>query len=138
MMIPEHEIFVHYIDHLGNNEAVTKNEDGSYSIFLDPALSYEMQHEKYEHALRHIQNHDFEKENVQEIEAQAHNTVAPAVVPIAQNSTQTPRPARKRRRRTSTSARQWKECEERVAFMSKYDRDYAFKQGENRWLYGGL
>ena len=138
MMIPEHEIFVHYIDHLGNNEAVTINEDGSYSIFLDPALSYEMQHEKYEHALRHIQNHDFEKENVQEIEAQAHNIVAPAVVPIAQNSTQTPRPARKRRRRTSTSARQWKECEERVAFMSKYDRDYAFKQGESRWLYGGL
>ena len=138
MMIPEHEIFVHYIDHLGNNEAVTINEDGSYSIFLDPALSYEMQHEKYEHALRHIQNHDFEKENVQEIEAQAHNIVAPAVVPIAQNSTQTPRPARKRRRRTSTSTRQWKECEERVAFMSKYDRDYAFKQGENRWLYGGL
>ena len=138
MMIPEHEIFVHYIDHLGNNEAVTKNEDGSYSIFLDPALSYEMQHEKYEHALRHIQNHDFERENVQEIEAQAHNIVAPAVVPIAQNSTQAPRPARKRRQRTSTSARQWKECEERVTFMSKYDRDYAFKQGENRWLYGGL
>ena len=138
MMIPEHEIFVHYIDHLGNNEDVTKNEDGSYSIFLDPALSYEMQHEKYEHALRHIQNHDFEKENVQEIEAQAHNIVAPAVVPIAQNSTQAPRPARKRRRRTSTSARQWKECEERVTFMSKYDRDYTFKQGENRWLYGGL
>ena len=34
MMIPEYEIFVHYIDHLGNNEAVTKNEDGSYSYFL--------------------------------------------------------------------------------------------------------
>lgn len=138
MMIPEHEIFVHYIDHLGNNEDVTKNEDGSYSVFPDPALSYEMQHEKYEHALRHIKNHDFEKENVQEIEAQAHKKATPAIVPIAQNSTQTPRPARKRRRRTSTSARQWKECEERVAFMSKYDRDYAFKQGENRWLYGGL
>lgn len=138
MMIPEHEIFVHYIDHLGNNEAVTINEDGSYSVFLDPALSYEMQHEKYEHALRHIQNHDFEKENVQEIEVQAHNIVAPVVVPIAQNSTQTPPPARKRRRRTSTSARQWKECEERVTFMSKYDLDYAFKQSENRWLYGGL
>lgn len=138
MMILEHEISVHYIEHLGNKEAVTQNEDGSYSVFLDPALSYEMQHEKYEHALRHIQNHDFEKENVQEIEAQAHKKAAPAVVPTAQNSTQTPHPARKHRRRTSTSARQWKECEERVAFMSKYDRDYAFKQGESRWLYGGL
>lgn len=73
MMIPEHEIFVHYIDHLGNNEAVTINEDGSYSIFLDPALSCEMQHEKYEHALRHIQNHDFEKENVQEKDERIHD-----------------------------------------------------------------
>ena len=90
MMIPEHEIFVHYIDHLGNNEAVTINEDGSYSIFLDPALSYEMQHEKYEHALRHIQNHDFEKENVQEIEAQAHKKATPAVVPIMQDSNSPP------------------------------------------------
>ena len=138
MMIPEHEIFVHYIDHLGNNEAVTINEDGSYSVFLDLALSYEMQHEKYEHALRHIQNHDFEKENVQEIEAQAHNIAAPAVVPIAQNSTQTPRPARKRRRQTSTSARQWKECEERVAFMNKYSPGWVEKEWEHNWLYKGI
>lgn len=86
MMIPEHEIFVHYIDHLGVNEAVTQNEDGSYSVFLDPALSYEMQHEKYDHALRHIRSHDFEKENVQEVEAQAHKKATPAVVPIVQNS----------------------------------------------------
>lgn len=138
MTILEHEILVHYVDHLGNDEAVTQNEDGTYSIFLDPQLSFEAQKKKYEHALRHIQNHDFDRENVQEIEAQAHNSVSPSIIPLAQAISNNSKPARKRRRRSGTSARQWKECEERVAFMSKYDRDYAFKQGENRWLYGGL
>lgn len=138
MTILEHEILVHYVDHLGNDEAVTQNEDGTYSIFLDPRLSYEEQRKKYEHALRHIQNHDFERENVQEIEAQAHAPMSPSIIPLAQAISNNSKPTRKRKRRSSTSARQWKECEERIAFMSKYDRDYAFKQGENRWLYGGL
>lgn len=53
-------------------EAVTENEDGSYTIFIEQALSHEEQCKKFVHALKHILGDDFSKENVQEIEAAAH------------------------------------------------------------------
>ena len=55
------------------NEMVIKNEDGSYTILINAKLSDQGQLLAYEHALRHIINEDFEKENVQEIEADAHS-----------------------------------------------------------------
>lgn len=54
------------------NEAVTKNEDDSYTIFLNARLSYEKQLEAYAHAIRHIKNGDFEKRDVGIIETEAH------------------------------------------------------------------
>ena len=52
-------------------EAVTKNEDGGYSVFINPHLSTEEQRQAYAHALIHIENH-FNGGNVQEIEEEAH------------------------------------------------------------------
>ena len=52
---------------------IIKNEDGSYTILINAKLSDQGQLLAYEHALRHIINEDFEKENVQEIEADAHS-----------------------------------------------------------------
>lgn len=63
-------------------EMVVQNEDGSYTIFLNSRLNWENQMIGYVHAMKHITGHDFEKENVQEIEAQAHRESAPAVAPI--------------------------------------------------------
>ena len=38
-MIPRQEAFVYYSDNLDSNEAVTMNEDGSYSFFGSSAIT---------------------------------------------------------------------------------------------------
>lgn len=54
------------------NEMVVPNEDGSYTILINAGLNYESQLKAYEHAMSHITNDDFSKDNVQEIEYYAH------------------------------------------------------------------
>lgn len=56
---------------VGINETVTPCADG-YTIYLSDKLSAEKRMEAYEHAMHHINNLDFEKYDVQEIEADAH------------------------------------------------------------------
>lgn len=53
-------------------EQLVKNADNSYTIFLNARLSQESLIKSYYHALRHIKENDFEKDNVQEIEKIAH------------------------------------------------------------------
>ena len=53
-------------------EQLIKNDDDSYTIFLNARLSQESRIKSYYHALKHIQEHDFGKKNVQEIEIQTH------------------------------------------------------------------
>lgn len=55
------------------HEVVVTNEDGSYTIIINARLSSEAQHKAYRHALRHIRSNDFEKDDVQQIEADAHD-----------------------------------------------------------------
>ena len=45
---------------------------GGYTIYLDPRQSFESMRDSYKHALSHIEHHDFEKDNVQDIETKAH------------------------------------------------------------------
>lgn len=61
-----------FLDGMRTNEAVTENEDGSYTIFINERLCEEKRLKSFRHALNHITNFDFEKENVQEIEKNAH------------------------------------------------------------------
>ena len=66
------DIYVYYIqlpDHI--NEAVLSCSDG-YTIYIDPRQSEDGLKRSYEHALTHIQNGDFFKMDVQNIENQAH------------------------------------------------------------------
>jgi len=51
--------------------AVTKNEDGSYTIFINCNDSAEKQRETYLHECSHINSDDFCKEDVQFIEWKA-------------------------------------------------------------------
>lgn len=51
---------------------VVKNEDDTYSIFINAKLNYEQQYEALNHELAHINNTDFEKQDVEEIEIQNH------------------------------------------------------------------
>lgn len=55
-------------------EAVTENEDGSYTIFINAKLNQERQRTAYIHAMRHILGNDFQKDDVQSIEYWTHKT----------------------------------------------------------------
>lgn len=54
------------------NEVVTKNEDDSYTIFINAKLSHEKQLKVYAHAMKHIERGDFEKCDADQIEFEAH------------------------------------------------------------------
>ena len=66
------DIYV-YFEHLpdGINEVIRPCL-GGYTIYLDPRQSFESMRDSYKHALSHIEQNDFEREDVQEIEKQAH------------------------------------------------------------------
>lgn len=55
----------------GVNEMVTPC-DGGYTVYIDSRLSHEKMLEAYKHAVEHIENDDFDKICVQEIEDEAH------------------------------------------------------------------
>lgn len=64
---------VRFIKMNGNvKEAVTKNEDDSYTIFIENRLCKEAQNDAFLHAIRHILNNDFDKMDVNQIELEAH------------------------------------------------------------------
>ena len=62
-----------YFEHLpdGINEMIAPCL-GGYTIYLDPRQSFESMRNSYKHALIHIQNNDFNKLDVQNIEEKAH------------------------------------------------------------------
>lgn len=61
-----------YFEHLpdGINEMIAPCL-GGYTIYLDPRQSFESMRDSYMHALSHIEQNDFENEDVQDIEQQA-------------------------------------------------------------------
>ena len=72
------EVYVYLVDlPSGVNEMVTPCGDGNYTVYLSAKLSSIGQQRAYEHALHHIQNHDFQKADVQQIESEAHGLIIP-------------------------------------------------------------
>ena len=63
---------VFFMDGMKTNEAVTENEDGSYTIFVNNNLCESKRMRAIHHAIKHIRGRDFEKADVQEIETDAH------------------------------------------------------------------
>lgn len=59
------------------NEMVFENEDGSFTIMINSRLSHNRQLIAYNHAMKHIKNDDFQKQDIQMIEAIAHATETP-------------------------------------------------------------
>lgn len=53
-------------------EAVTENEDGSYTIFIEENLSQSEREREFLHAMKHIAGDDFSSSDVQIIEYDAH------------------------------------------------------------------
>lgn len=55
------------------SEQVIKNKDDSYTILLNARLSHERHLESYKHAMKHILEEDFEKQDTSKIEFDAHS-----------------------------------------------------------------
>lgn len=62
------------LEGMKTNEAITENEDGSYTIFVNPNLCESKRMKAIRHALNHIKDGDFGEEDVQEIESKAHKS----------------------------------------------------------------
>lgn len=54
-------------------EQLVKNDDDSYTIFLNARLTQESRVKSYIHDLKHIEENDFFKENADKIEFDTHN-----------------------------------------------------------------
>lgn len=68
------DINVAFMDNpFGIKGSVNVNRDGSYTILINPRLSWEEQRKTYLHELSHIRDNDFEKNNVQNIENDSHD-----------------------------------------------------------------
>lgn len=84
----DEDVYVQLFD-FGRNtcvsEAVTLNDDGSYTVFISARLSTERQRQAVAHALEHINHGDFRKHDVQQIEAEAHGLTVPGP-PITEDS----------------------------------------------------
>lgn len=63
-------VFTKLPDHI--NEMVSKGSDNFFTIYINPNQSQEGIERSYMHALQHIKKGDFEKNDVQAIEADAH------------------------------------------------------------------
>ena len=66
------DIFIYLID-LPVNEVVAPCGPFEYTIYINARLSQKRQYEAFKHALNHIQNEDWEKDNIQSIERAAHD-----------------------------------------------------------------
>ena len=114
-------------------EQVTKNTDGSYTIFLNAKFNQEYRAQAYQHALEHIQNGDFDREteNVQNIELAAHGLQSA----ISQDSTKmqqtTSKPHRRKRRRNRA---QEQYAQDRLNFILEHCDSFAI--AERNYLYG--
>lgn len=70
-------INIGFLEHApaGFHGMVVKNDDGFYTILLDPNDTYERRLQTVRHELEHILNDDFNKSDIQLIEAEAHKEV---------------------------------------------------------------
>jgi len=69
------KIYTYYVSlPEGVNEAVMPCLDG-YTIYIDDTLDEEQQKKAFVHAMSHIANNDFDKDDVQDIEAEAHEVM---------------------------------------------------------------
>ena len=56
----------------GIDEFITEMPDGNYTIYLEASNTREQWESSYLHALKHIEEYDFQKTDAQEIEYKAH------------------------------------------------------------------
>lgn len=71
-------VFVHLVDLPESVKGrVIPNEDDTYTIVINSKISHDAQLLTYQHEIEHIKNGDFQKSDVQQIEAIAHSASEP-------------------------------------------------------------
>lgn len=114
------------------NEIVIENEDGTYTVVIDAQLSNEGRLHAYEHAWKHINNNDFERNNVQHIEVVAHDTQA---LEEKQFEEKYPNYTRHLRRRRAQRRKRQRDMEKKISFLQENGHDF-FGSAEENYLYG--
>jgi hypothetical protein len=66
------DIYVYIVDMPTTAAELVMPCNGGYTIYLNARLSYQDRVKAYLHALGHVERNDFEKEDVQKIEMEAH------------------------------------------------------------------
>lgn len=69
---PKDDIFVYLVD-IPVNEAVCPCGAFGYTVYINAKLSEEGRRRAYNHALKHIEGRDWEQDDVQTIESEAHS-----------------------------------------------------------------
>lgn len=121
--------------HKRGKEMVVENEDGSYTILINSRLAYSGQLAAYKHAMKHIENNDFQGENVQSIESAAHELT------ISEDAERIPsakylqriKAIQARRRKIQ---RQLKELQNDMDYLRDMGAVDDFARAEQQWLYG--
>lgn len=135
MTTPDVNVIVMDFPNTKEKEMITENPDGSYTIFINTRFSYDTQLKAYQHAMQHIENQDFEKADVQMIEA------------VARREEKKPIPANKFAERIERLLRERKKIqrklrrkEREIAFIIENypggPNDYFMKRAEGYWAYG--
>lgn len=119
---------------LKGNEFVTKNEDDSYTVFINARIGYQAQLDAYQHAIRHIENDDFEKNDVQQIEAVAHGLADPEEPAMPAKMFEAR--IRRLRREQAQIRRELEQYERMLGWMPEVSDDEALARLRGRWLYG--
>lgn len=137
MTTPDVNIFLVNFSAPGN-EMVVQNEDDSYTILINAKLSQDGQLKAYQHALNHINNGDFEKFDVQNIEFQAHELKSSdniVSVPVSKFEKRIEQLQRERKKLQKALMDKEKEID---IIIDLCGSDYFFKTAERKWLYEGI
>lgn len=135
MMTPDVNIQLMNFPNPGK-EMVVKNEDDTYTILINARLTRESQIKAYEHAMRHIMNNDFSRDDTQEIEAVAHEIIKPAqtqpepAIPQSTNTVKT----QKRKKRRQRKPQDRYPVYDRAEFLAEHFDLFAL--AEHQYLYG--
>ena len=132
-MTPDVNVILMDFRETKEREMITENPDGSYTIFINARLSTAAQLSAYRHALSHINGNDFEKTDVQQIEAMAHNP-QPAI-PASKFEAFIER-RNKERRKLQAKMRKY---ERKIEFIMEHEESpnaYFMSRAEDYWAYG--
>lgn len=117
---------------------VVPNEDGSYTVLINAKLSQDSQLKAYRHALNHINNGDFDKTDVQNIELQAHEVKTSkdlAPIPASKFEIQIKRLQKERKRLQKALKKKEQEID---LIVELYGSDCLMRAAEQKWLYGWI